>query len=77
MPVILSELPARLFRPAGFVGRAGAQSKDLLLPDFSMTLGIVNSRSLDSARRIKPRTGLMRSWAGPSLGMTAPRCWRS
>ena len=30
--VILSEATARLFRPADFEGRAGAESKDLLLP---------------------------------------------
>jgi hypothetical protein len=29
--VILSEAPAKTFRPASFAGRAGAQSKDLRL----------------------------------------------
>ena len=46
--VILSEATARVFRPAGFAGRAGAQSKDLLLLCFSMTWNMVKSRSLDS-----------------------------
>ena len=49
-PVILSEATARFFRPAGFEGRAGPQSKDLLLPPFSMTLDMVKSRSLDSGQ---------------------------
>ena len=71
--VILSEAPAKNFRPADFAGRAGAQSKDLLLPHFSMTLNMVKSRSLDSAQPAHQAKGRLDAFMGwSSLGMTLP-----
>ena len=58
-------------RALGTPGRAGAQSKDLLLPRFSITLEMLNSRSLDSAQPAHPaKSGLDAFLGWPSLGMT-------